>query len=144
MSFEIAETFTKKNSPPEATISYMPNFQKSKPGKVPKDRKPQLRITIPTTLCGVSKSKVWYLLLGTGVDCGKIRVAGDISKPFGNVKPADVPPGFEATELAHAFKFTFGFVPKLGDEHFDGERRPVKKITDEIYEIDVPVSWFQK
>lgn len=141
MPFEIIETITKKNAPPEATISYMPNFQKPKPGRAQKgDRKPALRITLPTTICGVSKSKMFFLQIGTGADAGKIRIAGEVSKPFGSAKaPSE---GFEPAQLQHVFRWNFGFVPKMGDDHFDGEKRPVRRITDEVFEIDVPADWF--
>lgn len=33
-------------------------------------------------------------------------------------------------------------VPRLGEDRFAGEKRPVRKISDESFEIEVPASWF--
>jgi hypothetical protein len=134
MSFENLETVTKQNMPPMAKISYMPPQGRGKSvAKHNKDPKPQLIVSIPTTVCGTSKAKSFALLLGTGADAGKIRIKG--SKTGGA--------GVEPKELMHAFIFRFGFVPKLGDDHFDGEHRPVRKVSDDEFEIDVPRSWFE-
>lgn len=130
MPFENLETITKQNMPPMAKISYMPPQARGKSaGKIVRDPKPQLMISIPTTVCGVSKAKTFVLALGSGADAGKLRIKG--SKQ-----------GVEPKELKHAFIFRFGYVPKLGDDHFDGEHRPLRKITDDEFEIDVPISWF--
>lgn len=127
MPFETIETFTKTNMPPTAKISYM------RRGSDP-DAKPQLVISIPTTVCGVAKAEKFVLMIGTGADLSKIRVRG-LSIPGTE--------GIMPKELKNAFVFRFGYVPKLGDDIFDGERRPVKKITDDEFEITVPFSWFE-
>ncbi len=133
MPFENVETITKQNMPPTAKISYMPPAPRGKNTRRNEDAKPQLVISIPTTICGTAKSKTFQLLVGSGADAGKIRIKGSKTK--------DV--GVEPKELMHAFIFRFGYVPKLGDDHFDGERRPVRKIGDDEFEIDVPGSWFE-
>lgn len=134
MAFENLETITKQNMPPMAKLSYMPPTSRGKSaGKLSRDPKPQLIVSIPTTICGTAKAKAFALLLGTGDDLGKLRVKG-LKKDAGG--------GIEPKELAHTFLFRFGYVPKLGDDHFDGEHRPVRKISDDEFEIDVPASWF--
>lgn len=136
MPFEELETITKANAPPTAVISYMPGGH-SDSHKKNTDRKPTLRITIPTTICGVSKSETFTLLVGTGEQAGKLRIKG-IAKSARETRF-----GCKPGQMKHAFRFNFGYVPKLGDDHFDGERRPVRRISDEEFEIDVPVSWFE-
>jgi hypothetical protein len=132
MPFEEIETITKKNMPPVAKLSYMPPQGRGKnAGKQKHDPKPQLIVSIPTTICGTAKAKTFALHLGTGADKGRLRIKG--------VKNQQ---GVEPKELMHAFIFRFGYVPKLGDDHFDGEHRPVRKISDDEFEIDVPESWF--
>lgn len=134
MPFETLETITKANMPPRAKISYMPPQGRGKSGgKTRDDAKPQLIVSIPTTICGTAKSKTFVLLLGSGDEAGKIRIKGAKSQAE----------GIEPKELMHAFVFRFGYVPKLGDDHFDGEHRPVRRINENEFEIDVPVSWFE-
>ncbi len=153
MAFEELETVTRGNEPPQATVTY--DYAQKKGERVRKaDAKPRLTISIPTTLCGVSKSKTFRLLVGTGDDLGKLLIRGcDAEKgkanaPFriggcdaekGKAKPGGVAP----SQHKHFFRFNFGFVPKLGDEElWGGEKRPVRKVSDEEFEIDVPRSWF--
>jgi hypothetical protein len=143
MPFETLETITKANAPPTAVLSYMCRTQKPKPGKPvrnDKDRKPSLMVTLPTTMCGTSKSETFALLIGTGADIGKLRIKGIPASVKG---AAPSPAGAKPSQMKHAFRFNFGFVPKLGEDHFDGERRPVKKINNEEFEIEVPSSWFK-
>jgi len=89
--------------------------------------KPRLAITLPTVVC-IAKSERFVFLLGTGPDKGKVRIRG-VGKDKKGVKP-------------HEFKshliLRFGYVPKLGDEIFDGERCALRRISDEEYEIDAP------
>ena len=73
------------------------------------------------------------LQLGSGADKGKIRIKGGKSKE-----------GVEPKQLMHAFVFRFGYVPKLGDDIFDGGHRPVRKISDDEFEIDAPAEWFNE
>lgn len=134
MSFENLETITKANMPPRAKLSYMRSTGRGKNGgKHKDDAKPQLIVSIPTTICGTAKAKSFVLLLGTGADKGKIRIKGAKAKE-----------GTEPKELMHTFVFRFGYVPKLGDDIFDGEHRPIRKISDDEFEIDVPESWFEQ
>lgn len=136
MPFETLETITKQNMPPSAKLSYMPppGPRGKNGGKLARDPKLQLIVSIPTTVCGTSKAKTFVLALGTGKDAGKLRVVGCAK----NEK------GVEPRQLMHTFVFRFGFVPKLGEDHFDGEHRPVRKIGDDEFEIDVPASWFDQ
>ena len=105
---------------------------RGKKAKLKDDPKPQLIVSIPTTVCGTAKAKTFQLLLGSGADAGKLRIKGSKTKE-----------GIEPKELAHTFIWRFGYVPKLGDDHFDGEHRPVKKISDDEFEIEIPKSWFE-
>jgi hypothetical protein len=89
-------------------------------------------ISIATTICGTSKAEAFKLQIGSGEDRGKLRIVG---------LPADAP-GVIPTQHAHFFKWNFGFVPRLGEDEFEGERRPVRKIADDEFEIEVPESWF--
>lgn len=135
MPFADLETVTKHNMPPRAKISYMPSQRATKAGgKARPEAKPQLIITLPTTICGAAKATHFVLQIGTGGDRGKLRLKGSKSKDK----------GVEPKELMHAFVFRFGYVPKLGDEHFDGEHRPVKKIGEDEFEIEIPDSWFEE
>jgi hypothetical protein len=131
MPFDDLYTIAKHNQPPMATISY--SVKTRKPGPAKNDKKPQLTIAIPTTICGISKAKAFKLQIGSGDDAGKLRIVGLKSGTSG------VEPG----EHAHFFRWNFGFVPKLGDDEFEGEKRPVRKIGDDAFEIDVPASWFE-
>lgn len=134
MPFENLETISKQNMPSMAKISYMPPQTRGKSAsKLARDPKPQLMISIPTTVCGTAKAKTFVLQLGKGADAGKLRVKG----------AAKTQDGVEPKELRHAFVFRFGYVPRLGDDHFDGEHRRVRKISDDEFEIDVPTSWFE-
>ena len=132
MPFDAITFITKKNAPPTAVVSYMEPTGRN--GKRPADARPRLVITIPTTICGTSKAETFSLLLGNGKDAGKIRIKG--------CEKANKAAGIEPIQLANVFKFTFGFVPSLGEEHFEGQRCTVRKISDDEFEIDVPASWF--
>lgn len=137
MPFDELETQTRQNAPPTATISYCHATEKGKRGGA----KPRLTIAIPTTVCGTSKSAAFKLLIGSGEDRGKLRIKGQAKTKAGDAKVE----GVEPSQHAHFFRWNFGFVPLLGeDETFEGEKRPVKKINDEEFEIDVPPSWFEQ
>ena len=84
-------------------------------------------------ICGTSKAETFKLQLGNGKEAGKLRIVGASSEIA----------GVEPSQHAHFFRWNFGFVPLLGEDEFEGERRPVRKISDDEFEIDVPVSWFQ-
>lgn len=128
MPFDTLETVTRGNEPPTAKISYLRSVNR-KTGRPKDGAKPHLKISVPTTVCGLAKSELFVLQLGTGNDAGKLRIAG--------VKKDGVKP----SEFKHALTFNFGFVPKLGDDVFE-DRRPVRKISDEVFEVEVNQSWF--
>lgn len=112
MPFETLETITKANAPPTAVLSYMCRTQKPKPGKTvknEKDRKPSLMITLPTTMCGTSKSETFALLIGTGADAGKLRIKGIATV----AKGAAPPPCWRQTVADEAcFQFQLRFRTK--------------------------------
>lgn len=125
--FEEAETISSSHKTPMATLSYMrPKSRKTGQNKV--GSKPQLHITIPTVLCGTSKSDRWVIMIGSKENKGKLRVQG-VPKSDKSEK------GIEPTQLKHCFRWNFGYVPKLGEDIFDGGHCPIKKISDEVYEI---------
>lgn len=127
MPFDDLETITKENMPPTATVTYDHATDKGKRG----GKKPRLTISVPSTVCGTAKSERFKLQLGSGVDTGKLRIS---AVRDGGVKPS---------EHAHFFRWNFGYVPRLGSEEtFAAEKCPVKKITDDVFEITVPASWF--
>lgn len=130
MPFEDLDTVTRHNQPPQATVSYCTTDRSKKSGK-----QPRLTISIPTTLCCTSKAKTFKLQLGTGDQAGKLRVVGVADKAKTQ--------GVEPSQHAHFFRWNFGFVARLGEEQFEGQKRPVKKISDDEFEIDVPASWFE-
>lgn len=130
MAFETLETVARGKEPPTAKVAYLRGINR-KTGKAKDGAKPCLKISIPTTVCGLAKAKAFQIQLGKGGDAGKLRISGCKS----GIE------GVEPSELKHAFTFNFGYVPSLGDEVFD-ERCPVRKITDDVFEIDVKASWF--
>jgi hypothetical protein len=136
MPFEELETEPKELTVPTALISYMrPARREAKPGKPAKPYnrqmiKPCLIITIPTTICGTGKAKAHIFQLGTGADKGKARISG-------STKPKAVAP----KERMHCFSWKFGFVPKLSDEIAAQERVLARKISDDVFEIDLPEWW---
>ncbi len=139
MPFEELET--KANSPPQATMSYLLGTHK---GKTPKaNARPKLVICIPTTICGVSKSATFRLLVGTGVDAGKLLVRGDLKDPARAGKGIS-DGGVEPSQLKHYFRWHFGYVPKLGEDRFGPDKYAVRKVSDEEFEITVPKSWFEE
>jgi hypothetical protein len=131
MPFIDLETHTKRNQSPMATIIYAIKTRKT--GSVRNDKKPTLTISIPSVICGTSKAERFKLQLGNGKEAGKLRIVGASSEIA----------GVEPSQHAHFFRWNFGFVPLLGEDEFEGERRPVRKISDDEFEIDVPVSWFE-
>lgn len=137
MPFDDLDTITRHNQPPTATITYA---VAQRNGKSKADKKPKLTIAIPTTICGTSKSKTFKLQVGTGDHTGKLRIVGIPEK----TKSPPASPGVEPSQHAHFFRWNFGYVPRLGEDQFEGERRPVTKISDEEFEIEVPPSWFEQ
>lgn len=130
MPFDVVETIGKHNQPPTALLSYMrPKKRGRNAGDQRDDRvKPRLSITIPTTICGRGKAERHVLLFGSGADAGKVRIRAAAANEKG-VKPH---------EFKAAFRWTFGHVPKLGTDIWDGERHPVTSINDDEFEIVCP------
>jgi hypothetical protein len=126
MPFDVIETETKDNMPPTALVSYMPYKGRTGKANGADKRRPRLTITLPTVVC-IAKSDRFVLLLGSGADKGKMRVKGTKDKK--GVKP---------TEFKSFLVLRFGYVPKFGDDIFDGERCRISKINDEEYEIVTP------
>jgi hypothetical protein len=131
MPFDDVDTITRDNKRPMATISYSVMRREGSPAR--NDRMPSLKIAIPTTICGTSKAKTFKMQIGSGEHYGKLRIVG---------VAADAS-GVEPSQHAHFFRWNFGFVPRLGEDKFSGEKRPVRKIDDDTFEIDVPQSWFE-
>lgn len=125
MPFDELETFHKDNKMPEAKVSYEHATEKSRKAGA----KPRLYLSIPTTVCGMSKSVHHRLLLGTGDDTGKLRVVGGER----GVKPS---------EHSNFFRWNFGHVPRLGETTFEAQHVPVVRVDDETFEVTVPASWF--
>lgn len=130
MPFDPIEFVTKSNLPPQASISYLRTERKKGPAK---GGKPRLLIAIPTTLSGVTKKKHFMLQFGTGKDAGKARISGQNAANKHTV---------ERKDLLHASTFNFGYVPMLGDGAAQKEHVPVRKISDDEFEIDLP-PWFK-
>ena len=128
MPFEELDSVRKDNMPPEASLSYHRYIRK---GKEPKpDAKPRLLVTLPTVFC-TSKCEKFVIMLGTGADSGKMRLQG-VKKgvPGKNAVKATV----HKTWLS----MRFGYIPKFGDESFDGVRCAVVKIDDDNYDLIFP------
>ena len=126
MPFELLETQTKENMPPMASLSYLRSVRKGKEMDRAKV-KPKLIVTLPTSIC-ISKCKKFAIFVGTGADRGKVRICGLKQGAVGGVK---------ATDFKSHIIMRFGFVPKFGDEIFDGMKCPVSRIDDDTYEIKV-------
>lgn len=128
MPFEELDTVRKDNMPPTASISYLRNVRKGKDlerGKI----KPKLIVTLPTVYC-TSKCEKFTISIGSGADYGKMLITG-VKKGV---------PGKNAV-TGKAFKtalvMRFGYVPKFGDEIFDGVRCVVTKMDDDHYVLTV-------
>lgn len=134
MPFEDFETVTKDNAPPTAVLTYQPAQRKN----VNPDAKPKLTISIPTTVCGVSKCKRFKILVGTGTDAGLLRIKGIPSV----AETAKV--GVKPMEHEHFLKFNFGFVPAWGTEKIAADRHPVTRVDDDTFDVTVPKSWCEK
>lgn len=125
-TFVDIETHTKTNRPPAATLSYM------RTGK--KTEQPTLKIVIPTTITGQAKKDTTFKLqLSSGPEYSLLRVTSDKTGK-----------GVKAAHMKWATRFHFGYVPKLGDEIFDGERFPVPKVDDNTYDIRLPAKFFSE
>lgn len=130
MPFEVLETQTKDNMPPTALISYMRPGKKKGGADFDRNKtKPRLSVTVPTSIF-ISKAEKFVLLVGTGADVGKARIRAAGKSDKAGIKPSE----FKAHLILR-----FGYVPKLGDEIFDGERCDIRRISEDEYEIDAPV-----
>lgn len=128
MPFEVLETQTKANMPTTALLSYLRHVRKGKEadrGKV----KPKLIVTLPTAIC-ISKKPKFAIYVGTGSDRGKVRICAIA---------AGVPGGIKATDFKSFLVIRFGYVPRFGDEIFDGIRCPIVRVDDDTYELTVGV-----
>lgn len=129
MPFEELETITKHNQPLRASISYMRQVRKDKEhlrGQI----KPKLIITVPTAIF-ISRAERFKLLLGTGEDSNKIRLRA--------VPGKDPKVGLKPSEFKSYLIFRCGYVPAFGDEIFDNVECQIKRVSDDEYELDVPV-----
>lgn len=88
--------------------------------------KPKLTVTLPTATM-ISKCRKFIVLVGTGKDKGKLRIKGVSGK---DAKGAD------ARDFKNHVIIRFGHVPRFGDEIFDAERFPLRRINDDEYEVD--------
>lgn len=127
--FEDVEIETKHNRPLTAALSYMRPKRK---GEHKKGAKPQLLISIPTSIAAISKKKFFQLRVGKDKDAGKARIVGQNVKNNFTIEPRT---------LMHTVIFNFGFVPSLGDDIADREDVAVRKITDDEFEVDLPAWW---
>lgn len=128
MPFENLETVTKENAPPSATLSYLTGARKD--GKSRALRQPKLMITVPTTLF-ITRKERFILQVGTGAQKGILRICG---VPKGT--PGAVGKG---ADFKNHVKLKFGYVPRFGDEIFDGMKCPFIRVDDDTYEIKVDV-----
>ena len=129
MPFEELESIRKDNMPPMASLSYLRSVRKGKEmqrGKI----KPKLIVTLPTVIC-VSKCDKFLIMMGTGADRNKMRLLG-VKKGV---------PGKNAVK-ATVFKsflvLRFGYIPKFGDEIFDGVKCAVTRVDDDTYDLILP------
>ncbi|WP_316214331.1 hypothetical protein [Bradyrhizobium sp. SZCCHNR2032] len=125
MSFIEIEFIPRGNEAPQAKLSYL--RPKKRDGSNKPGAKPELRITIPTAICGAAKAEHFTLKVGAGDSAGKVRVAA----------AAKMGTGIKPSELKHVFVFKFGYVPQLGEDIFDDERCAVRKIDADTFELDV-------
>lgn len=138
MPFTAVEVEPKRTAVPTVLMSYMRSLLQGKkkiksagalhaPGA-----KPELRITVPTVICSISKKKQFQLEIGTGADHRKARIVGTNAANKHTVEPK---------ELKNCWVFRFGFVPSLGTDIWDDERVLVRKINDDTFEFDLPECW---
>jgi hypothetical protein len=127
MPFEVLETQPGDIKVPMASISY------EVPKRAGRNTPPRLIVSIPTTIAGVCKHERFVFELGTGSDGGKARISG-VAKA--------VPGSAPGRMLMHAIVIRFGEVKALGEDAAAKESVPVRKISDTVWEIDLP-PWFK-
>lgn len=129
MPFEDLETVTNENAPPTATLSYLRHIKKDNVAARARV-KPKLLITVPTTIF-ITKKERFVLQVGTGAQKGILRI---------KCVPKGVPGAVaKGSDFKNHVKLKFGFVPKFGDEVFDGMKCPFTRVDDDTYEIKVDV-----
>lgn len=126
MAWDEIVTEPKRVAMPTATLKYLRPKGRGKNAGPKVGARHELTIVLPTTICGVAKSKAFRLVVGSGAEKGKVRVLGCGPETRGAIT---------AKEMAHCWSFRFGHVPKLADETFD-ERKVCRRISDEVFEID--------
>lgn len=132
MAFDILETLSRDRADvPFATLSYMRLKNSKKPSL------PQLRITSPRSISGETTSDYFYLMVGSGDDDGKLLIVGDKATGFGTPPATMTKPA----TLKATHRWNFGFVPRLGDEIFGGERFPIARVTVDVFEVTMPVGF---
>jgi hypothetical protein len=127
MPFEDLETVTKENEAPTATLSYLRHTRKDNPGARARVT-PKLTITVPTKIFITTKER-FRLQVGTGSDKGRMRIIG-VAKGV----PGAVGRG---ADFKNHVKLKFGFVPRLGDDAFDGMKCPFVRIEQDVYELKI-------
>lgn len=131
MPFEKLEFDSTATKATMATVSYMPTAGRGRNVGIA-GKRPRLIIFVPKTICGTTKASTFALQLGSGNHAGKLRIVGGHDDK--DVKPA---------ELKYALRFNFGFIPRLGNDMFGAERLPLRKVSDDVFEIDVIAQWFE-
>lgn len=131
MPFEILETVARDTRVAMASVSY--ERGKGRNGVI-RDRRPRLRVSIPTVFAGLCKRDRFRIDVGTGADAGRARISG-LAKGV----PGASAPG---TMMKNALVVRFGFVPMLGEDAAAKEFVPVRKLDDNTWEIDLP-PWFK-
>jgi hypothetical protein len=129
MPFEVLETVTNENAAPTATLSYLRHIKRDNVAARARV-KPKLMITVPTTLF-ISKKERFVLQVGTGQHKGILRICGVAKGTPGAVG--------KGADFKNHVKLKFGFVPKFGEEVFDGMKCPFVRVDDDTYEIKVDV-----
>lgn len=121
MPFDELDTVTKENMPPTAIVSYLRFKRKDKVAH----GKPRLQVYIPTVAC-TTKAERFKVMLGSGADKNKLRI---VALPRGDKG------GILATTMKFMVRMNFGFVPRFGDEGFDGGRCALAKINETTFDI---------
>lgn len=134
MAFEELDIVTKHNVTRTAKLSYMRHVRKDKNGEPDRRKletaKPKLVIYVPTAIF-ISHAKAFRILLGSGPDAGKLRIQAGKPDDKNAAKPKD---------QKNCVRLDFGYVPRLGDECWDGVESEITKVTDDVYDLTVPAA----